>query len=243
MSGATSAELFGKEFGRLLKDPEVSAIVLDVDSPGGQVDGIEELSNQIYDARGSKPVVAVVDHLMASAAYWIGSAADDVVMSPSGEAGSIGVFAVHEDWSGALAKEGITVSLISAGKFKTEGNPYEPLAEEARGAIQGRVNDYYDAFVNSVARNRGAKPATVRNGFGEGRVVGARQAVSLGMADRVGTLEETIDRLLNRKFSPAASQSQAQLVNHQRELDSSDPTEADLDREAQRLRDYIQIFK
>jgi len=242
MSGATSAEQFGKEFAQLVKDPEVSAIVIDADSPGGTVDGIEELSNQIYDARGTKPIVAVVDHLMASAAYWIGTAAEEVVISPSGEAGSIGVFAVHEDWSKALDQEGIKVSLISAGKFKTEGNPYEPLAEDAKGAIQSRVNDYYDAFINSIARNRAVKASIVRNGFGEGRVVGARQAVELGMADRVGTLEETIDRLLSRNLPPASSQ--AQLINSPSETDeSSNPTQADFEHEAQRLRDYVQIFK
>jgi signal peptide peptidase SppA len=242
MSGATSAEMFGKEFAALLQDPEVSSIIIDVDSPGGQVDGIEELSNQIFDARGQKPVVAVVDHLMASAAYWIGTAADEVVMSPSGEAGSIGVFAVHQDVSTALQQAGIKVNLISAGKYKTEGNPYEPLAEEARGAIQSRVNEYYDSFVNAIARNRGTSPDAVRNGFGEGRVVGARQAVALGMADRVGTLEETIDRMLGN--SGQAGLSQANLtVNGPHALESSNPANADFEHEAQRLRDFVQIFK
>lgn len=193
--GATSAERFGAQFAELVKDPDVGAIVLDVDSPGGQVAGIDELSKRIYDARGIKPVVAVANHVMASAAYWIGTAADEIVVTPSAEIGSIGVFAVHEDISEALAKEGVKVSLISEGKFKTEGNPYEPLSEEARAAVGARVAEYYDAFVKAVARNRGVKAADVRDGFGEGRVVGARQAVSLGMADRVATLEETIARL------------------------------------------------
>ena len=237
MSGATSAELFGKQFAELVKDPEVTAIVLDVDSPGGTVDGIEELSKQIFDARGQKPIVAVADHLMASAAYWIGTAADEVIVSPSSEVGSIGVFAVHEDVSKALDQEGIKVSLISQGKFKTEGNPFEPLSEEARGAIHTRVNDYYDAFVESVARNRGVKSVDVRNGFGEGRVVGARQAVALGMADRVGTLEETVDQLLNRSI-PAGATSAAQAPALR-----SKSLQPDMTHEAQRLRDYVQIFK
>jgi len=242
MSGATSAELFGKEFAKLVRDPEVSAIVLDVDSPGGQVDGIEEISQQIFDARGQKPIVAVVDHLMASAAYWIGSAAEEIVISPSGEAGSIGVFAVHEDVSAALEKEGIKVSLLSAGKYKTEGNPYEPLTDDARNAILARVHDYYNAFTDSVARNRGVKPAIVRNGFGEGRVVGARQAVELGMADRVGTLEETVNRLLSN-IVPSATRQANSSVNDQHELESSASVQSDFEHEAQRLRDYVQIFK
>lgn len=196
ISGATSAESFGAQFSQLMADPNINAIVLDVDSPGGQIGGVQELASKIFAARGTKPIVAVANHLMASAAYWIGTAADEVVVTPSGEVGSIGVFAAHSDMSKAMEMDGVKVSMISAGKYKTEGNPYQPLSEEALASIQGRVNDAYDMFINAVARNRGANPDEVRNGFGEGRTVGAQQAVKLGMADRVGTLEETVSRLL-----------------------------------------------
>lgn len=204
MSGATSAERFGAQFSALLRDPEVGAIVLDVNSPGGSVYGIQEVSKLIFDARGQKPIIAVANHLAASAAYWIATAADELVITPSGDVGSIGVFAMHQDWSVALDKEGIKVSIIKEGKFKAEGNPYEPLSEEARAAIQASVSEVYDSFVEAVARNRGVKVAIVRNGFGEGRVVGAREAVKLGMADRIATLEETVNRLLGRN-APGAS--------------------------------------
>lgn len=195
ISGATSAERFGMQFDELIKDPQVGAIVLDVDSPGGQVAGIEELSRQIYEARGKKPIVAVANHEMNSAAYFVGSAADEIVITPSGEVGSIGVWAAHDDISAALAQSGVKRTLISAGKYKTEGNPWEPLTEEAHSAIQLSVNESYDAFVKSVARNRGVKMEQVRNGFGEGRSVGAKAALELGMADRIDTLSETIKRL------------------------------------------------
>lgn len=201
ISGATSAERFGAQFAQLVDDPEVDAIVLDVDSPGGQVGGIAELSKQIFDARGKKPIVAVANHWMASAAYWIASAADEIVVTPSGEVGSIGVFSVHEDISGALEKEGIKLSIISEGKHKVEGNPYQPLGDEARAAIQTRVREVYDAFVEAVARNRGVEPDAVRNGFGEGRMAGARQAVEWGMADRIGTLQDALEGLFNRNVS------------------------------------------
>lgn len=196
MSGATSVERFGNQFMSLLDDPEVGAIVLDVNSPGGQVGGVDEVSQMIFDSRGKKPIVAVSNHTMASAAYYIGTAADEVVVSTSAEVGSIGVFAMHQDVSGMLEKEGVKISMISAGKYKTEGNSYEPLSEEARGAIQESVDDYYGAFVNAVARNRGVKRAAVRSGFGEGRMVSAKRAVEMGMADRVDTLNGTISRLL-----------------------------------------------
>jgi signal peptide peptidase SppA len=195
-SGATSAEIYGQQFDELVQDPEVSAIILDVDSPGGHVEGIPDLSRKIYEARNKKPVVAVANHLMASAAYWVGSAASEVVMTSTGLVGSIGVWSAHDDGSGALAKSGIKRTLISAGKYKMEGNPWEPLTEEARTAIQFSVDEAYKLFTRDVARNRGVNVAEVRNGFGEGRVVGAEPALKMGMVDRIGTLEETLQRLL-----------------------------------------------
>jgi signal peptide peptidase SppA len=195
VSGATSVERFGKEFQKLLDDPNVSAIVLDVDSPGGQAGGVLEMSNRIFEARGRKPIVAVANHLAASAAYWIATAADELVVTPSAQVGSIGVFAAHEDLSKMMDQDGIKISLVSAGKYKVEGNPYEPLTDEARASIQGRVDQVYDEFIAAVSRNRGANLDQVRNGFGQGRVVSAQQAVEYGMADRVETLEDTIARL------------------------------------------------
>lgn len=241
MSGATSAERFGAQFSQLLNDPSVSAIVLDVDSPGGQIGGVEELSQTIYAARGKKPIVAVANHLMASAAYWIGTAADELVVTPSGKVGSVGVFAVHEDISKAQEQEGVKTTLISEGKYKVEGNPYEPLTEEARATIQSRVSEAYDTFVEALARNRGINPANVRSDFGEGRLVGARQAVKLGMADRVGTLEETINQLLNQNLSPASAQASQSVNLPEGSIPANEPSGDE--REAQRLRDYVQIYK
>lgn len=193
-SGAVSAQRLAANFRAALADPAVGAIVLDIDSPGGSVYGIEELAAEVYAARGVKPVVALADHLAASAAYWLATAADEVMVAPSGDVGSIGVFAIHADYSRALDQEGVTVNLVSAGKYKTEGNPYQPLGEEARAAMQGRVDEYYGAFVKAVARGRGVSAAAVREGFGEGRVVGAVEAVSLGMADKIGTLDDAVAR-------------------------------------------------
>lgn len=193
-----SAERLAGMVRAAVSDPDVSAVVLDIDSPGGTVGGIEEAASAIYALRGRKPTVAVANSLMASAAYWLGTAADEVVVTPSGEVGSIGVFAAHVDLSRALDQAGVRVSLVSAGRYKTEGNEFEPLSDEARAAIQARVDDYYGLFTRAVARNRGVSVETVRNGFGEGRVVGAREAVRLGMADRVATLDETLQRLGGR---------------------------------------------
>ena len=203
MSGGTSTELFGKAFKEVMADPSVGAVVLDVDSPGGSVFGIQELWQTIMDARGKKPVVAVANSLMASAAYYISSAADEIVVTPGGEVGSIGILTGHEDVSGAREKAGIKTTLVSAGRKKLLGNPFEPLTDEAIADLKGRVDTYYSMFVDAVARGRGVSGSEVRNGFGEGGTVLAREAVQLGMADRTGTLDRTIERLLGNRGAKA----------------------------------------
>jgi len=189
-----STTAVGDDIRDLAADESVSAIVLEMDSPGGEVYGVPEAAARVRGARASKPVLAVANSLAASAMYWIGSQADELIVTPSGEVGSIGVFALHEDVSEALAAEGVKVTLISAGKYKTEGNPYEPLTDEARATTQQGVDRFYDMFVRDVAKGRRVEISVVRDGFGEGRVVGAREAVRLGMADGIGTLEDGIRR-------------------------------------------------
>jgi signal peptide peptidase SppA len=197
--GGTSTERLTSSFRSAMKDPAVCAIVFDVDSPGGGVYGVQELAAEIRAARGNKPIVAIANSLAASAAYWLASAADELVVTPSGEVGSIGVYAAHEDLSGALDQAGVKVTLVSAGKYKTEGNPFEPLSQEAFDAIQGRVEEYYQAFVQAVAKGRSTEerkvsPDDVRKSFGQGRVVGAKEALDGGMVDRIDTLDETVRR-------------------------------------------------
>lgn len=198
-SGGTSTEQFAQMFRDAMADDSISGIIFSVDSPGGSVFGVEELATEIYKARGRKEVVAVASSQAASAAYWLATAADSLVVTPGGEVGSVGVFAQHQDLSAYYEREGVRTSLISAGRFKTEGSPFQALGEEARTAIQERVNEYYSAFTRSVARQRGVTVEAVRNGFGEGRVVGSRKAIELGMADRVGTLESEIERMLRAR--------------------------------------------
>jgi len=213
-----STQRITANFRAAMADPAVSAIVLDVDSPGGSVFGVDELAGEIYKARGVKPIVAVADYLAASAGYYLASAADELMVAPTGEVGSIGVFAMHADFSRALDQDGVTVNLISAGKFKTEGSPYAPLGEEARAAMQGRVNDYYGLFTKAVARQRGVTVADVRDGFGQGRVVGAAEAVGLGMADSIGTLEDAIARAAKLARSGGQRGMSASLDTRQRRM-------------------------
>lgn len=219
-SGGTSTEQFAQTFDAVVANPEIRAIVIDIDSPGGSVNGTAELAQRIYDARGQKKIVAIADSLAASAAYWIGSAAAEMWATPTAEVGSIGVFAVHVDASQAYEQVGLKYTLIKAGKFKTEGNPYEPLGDAARANMQARVDDYYRMFVGAVAKQRNVSVDTVRGGFGQGRVVGAEQAKTEGMIDRVGTLEDVLVSL-RAIPGPNARQKAELLVDQQRLVERS----------------------
>lgn len=192
-SGGTSCEQFGASFDAAMANSDVGSIVIDCDSPGGSVNGVPELAAKIRAARGTgKKIVAVANSLMASAAYWICAQADEIVVTPSGDVGSIGVFMCHTDWSAMDAADGVTRTLISAGKYKTEGNPYEPLSDDARAALQASVDEFYAMFTADVAAGRGVKVSAVENGYGEGRVLTASQAVKAGLADRIATLDEVL---------------------------------------------------
>ncbi len=194
-SGGTSTERFAGKFRALVNDPGVYAIVLDVDSPGGRTAGLQELHAEIMAARGVKKVVAVANSMMASAAYWIASAADEIVITPSGFAGSIGVVALHISEARALEEAGIDVEVIQAGKYKTEGNPYQPLGDEARARIQQTADRIYGEFVKAVAAGRGVSVGAVKDEYGQGRVLDAKEAKEAGLVDQIGTLDETIARL------------------------------------------------
>lgn len=209
-SGATSVERFTQQFRQAMADPQVGGVLVDIDSPGGNVQGVAELADEIHAARGVKPIAAIANSLAASAAYWIGTSADELSVTPTGEVGSIGVFAAHEDISALMEKRGVKTTIISEGKYKTEGHPYGPLDDEARAAIQERVGEYYGMFIDAVGRNRGVAASDVRAGFGEGRVVGAKKAKQLRMADYVETMDGAMQRLARRMMKGASGNAKAE---------------------------------
>jgi len=170
-------------------DPQVGGILLDIDSPGGSTFGVDELAAEVMAARELKPIRAVGDSRMDSAAYWLASAAEQVSLTPGGEAGSIGVYLVHQ------AQAGDGISVVSAGKYKVEAHPFAPLSDEARGALQDRVDHDYGRFVARVALGRGVPEVRVREGFGEGRALPAARALAEGLVDRVETFGEALGRL------------------------------------------------
>ena len=188
----TSCDSISAALSEALNDPAVKRILLDIDSPGGSVAGVIELADEIFAARSKKPIVAVANSLAASAAYWIGSQATKMYVSPGAEVGSIGVYMQHKDATKAMADAGINITLVSAGRFKTEGNPFSALDPNAQAFMQSRVDDYYRAFVGAVARGRGVPPSKVRGGMGQGRVLGADQALAEKMVDGIATLAEVL---------------------------------------------------
>jgi capsid assembly protease len=176
-------------------DPNVDSIVLVVDSGGGETTGVCELAQEIRAAAASKPVTAMIDGAACSAAYWAISGASEIVMMPSGLTGSIGVFALHLDQSRLLDRIGIVPTFVRAGRFKADLNELEPLTKEARTALQRQVDDCYSTFVGDVAKGRKVNASDVRDGFGEGRTVTAKEALRLNMIDRIDTLTATIQRV------------------------------------------------
>jgi ClpP class serine protease len=157
---------------------------------------LQELADEIQSARAQKPVVAIANSLAASAAYWIGCAASEFYVTPGWRgwehrcvAGAPGLTVK------ALDEAGVKTTLISAGKFKVEGNPYAPLDEDAQAFMQTRVDEYYTAFTRSVAKGRGVPIAQVRDAMGQGRVLGADAALAQGMVDGVASFDEVLRKM------------------------------------------------
>jgi len=220
----TSTDEIDQDISAALADPRIDGILLDMDSPGGTVPGIPELGAKILAGRAVKPIVALANGLAASAAYWLASAAHEIIVTPSGEVGSIGVYMLHEDWSRNLDQEGVAITAISAGKYKTEGAPWAPLSAEAEANMRERVDEVYGWFVRAVAMGRKAESQkAVREVYGQGRVLGAAQAVKANLADRIGTFDDAVARVAARVERAVGSQAgpSASLLRRRLELGGS----------------------
>ena len=196
ISGGASTQLIERDIKAALSDSKVNSILLHIDSPGGTVDGTQNLASVIRDARTQKPVMTFADGTIASAAYWIGSAADGIVAaSDTTQIGSIGVVATHTDYSKAEEAQGIKTTEITAGKYKRIASSNAPLTKEGKAYIQDQVDQLYTIFVNEVAQNRGADIETVINDMADGRVFLSKQAKERGMVDHIASLETTINNM------------------------------------------------
>lgn len=196
ISGGASTQLIERDVKNALADSKVNSILLHIDSPGGTVDGTQNLASVVREARTQKPVMTFADGTIASAAYWIGSAADEIVSaSDTTQIGSIGVVATHTDYSKAEESQGIKTTEITAGKYKRIASNTAPLSKEGAAYLQDQVDQLYTIFVDSVAQNRQTDSATVMERMADGRVFLSKEAMRRGMIDHVASLETTINNM------------------------------------------------
>lgn len=189
----TSYEAIRTMLRAAVDDPAVARIVLDIDSPGGSALGCADLADEIFNARAAKPITAIANFNAFSAAYWLGSAASQLIVSRSSGVGSIGVIARHLDLSAKLAADGVKITSVYAGARKNDLNSAEPICTEAVTFLQSMVADMYDQFADGVARNRGLSVAKVK--ATEAGVFFGADAIAQGLADRLESPQAAIDRI------------------------------------------------
>lgn len=192
-SGMTGYDSIRHNLHLAMEDPNVSAIAFDIDSPGGEVAGVFDLTDTIYELRGEKPMTAILSEYAFSAAYAIASACDLITVPRTGGTGSIGVVAIHVDYSQAMEDAGVKVTLIQYGKRKTDGMETKPLSSSARERLQKDVDTMGEMFVETVARNRGLAVSKVRDM--EAATFMGEAGIANGLADGICAPQEAFSRL------------------------------------------------
>jgi capsid assembly protease len=208
--GITSYGEIQSDLASAMADVSVRGILLAINSPGGSVNGLFETGDAIAKANTVKPTWAVASTMAYSAAYWLASQAGRIYVAPvSGGVGSIGVFCAHRDMSGMLAQMGVEVTLISAGKGKEDGNPYQPLSVSGRKEMQSHVNRMYGEFVGAVSRGRNMAAADII-ALGAELCDGSKRAIASGLADAMGDVATAWVDLITNLGAPGAEQFQPQ---------------------------------
>jgi signal peptide peptidase SppA len=193
ISGATTVQNLATDLRSVADNPLITHIVLNIDSPGGQVNGIQEFADQVREVTAIKPVVAYIDGMGASGAYWIASAASRIVLNESSLVGSIGVVASVRDNRAAQERQGIKQYEIVSSKspFKRP----DASTEAGRAQILEVVDALAEVFINRVAGFRGITADDVLARFGQGKLIPAQQAMAAGMADEIFSFEPLVARL------------------------------------------------
>lgn len=200
MSGATSYDMLRADFQAALDDPKVKSILLNIDSPGGEASGVHELAQAVFEARGSKPIVAYVGGLGASAGYWLASAADKIVVDATAALGSIGVQVAYRADSPKAGQKEITFT-SSQSPMKNA----DPETEAGAKAVQDRIDAMASVFYEAVARNRGVDTETALKNFGKGGIFVGKDAVKAGLADELGSFEGVLAELAGARKTAAKS--------------------------------------
>lgn len=196
---------FGRLFGALgygditnalaeiANDKNIKAVLLNIDSGGGAVDGLEDAGNTIRRLDAMKPVLSYTGGQMGSAAYWLGSSARKVAASKTAQVGSIGTIIMHMERSKHLKEIGFTPTIVRHGKFKALANPIEPLSEEGKAQLQGLADEAGAIFVEYVADRRGMTADAFQKTAGEGRVFMGRKALEVGLVDHITNMGDAIN--------------------------------------------------
>lgn len=192
-SGMTGYDGIRQNFIMAFDDPDVDAIAFDIDSGGGDVAGCFDLVDLIAEARGRKPLWAILAENAYSAAYALASPCDVITVPRTGGTGNVGVIYTHVDTSGALTEAGLTVTLITDGDLKADGSDVTPLSDRAYRKLKADVQEVGGMFRQTVARNRGMSPRAVKN-TQAGTFLG-RQGVDVGFADFVMAPDAAMRRL------------------------------------------------
>lgn len=195
LSGLTGYEDLSENFHAAMDDPQVDAIFMDIDSPGGEAAGCFDLVDSMMTRVNEKPIHAHINEFSASGAYAITTAADHVSIARTGFAGSIGALVIHQEYTKYLEKEGIKATIIRAGEQKARVNPYEELTEDDRDNLQEALDRLRDVFISTVARNRGVSEDIIRGT--EAAMFGADEALKLNLVDAIMSAEEAATHLVN----------------------------------------------
>lgn len=216
ISGGVSTQLAERDLAQALADNAVHSIILAIDSPGGTVDGTQALADAVRAASAIKPVVAHASGTMASAAYWIGSAASAVYIADgTTNVGSIGVVTKHTDMSRAEGQKGVTTTEIYAGQYKRIASNHAPLSDAGRATLQAQVDYYYSLFVQAVATNRGVSADKVLSDMADGRIFIGQQAIDAGLVDGVSTLDALVAQLVRQHHAGGQSVRRAGAAQQQ----------------------------
>ena len=246
LSGIRSMQKMRSDVQEALDNPDVSAIVLDIDSPGGTVDGTKDFADFISAA--DKPVVSYVNGMAASAAYWIAAQSDTIILGETAQAGSIGVVMQHVDRSKAIEDAGEVHTLLYRGKYKTVGNSIEPLSDEAKNHIQSKIDTLYQLFVDAVAEARNLEVSMLVEKVATGETFIGKEAITVGLADQLGSLEDAIklaqqkgdSRMSDKAQATQLEELQAQFAAMQEQFQAAEKDKAAIEAQNAELAEKLQ---
>lgn len=226
-SGMTGYDGISAKLWAAVADPDIDGVMLDIESPGGEVSGCFDLADEIREATATKPVWAVLSEYAYSAAYALASQCDRIILPRTGGVGSVGVVTMHADYSAFLEKSGVNVTLIHGGAHKVDGNPYAPLPTDVQARIQQDIDAVYKMFVDLVAGGRDMTSEAVK--ATEASTFDGEAGVSVGFADEILSPKQAFQsfkEFLSSRGSGVTFGAQAHTEQSTKEITMDDTTTA-----------------